>query len=156
MINFNKIVDHLFVGTCPQTTVDVTRLQQIGITAVLNLQTDNDFNRLRINWPELEHRYQQLGLVLNRVPIMDFNSDDLRQYLPIAVNTLSDLVNQSHNVYLHCTAGQERSPATAIAWLAWEKGWPLDQALDFVKNARPGNPDEKALREADALHQLLS
>ena len=49
MINFDPIDGGIFVGTCPTSLIDIQRLKQAGFTSVLNLQTDVDFQKLRIN-----------------------------------------------------------------------------------------------------------
>ena len=43
MINFDQIEGDIFVGSAPQNSVDVARLKQMKITAVLSLQSDHDF-----------------------------------------------------------------------------------------------------------------
>ena len=152
VINFNKIVSNLFVGTCPRNPMDAQRLKQAGITAVLNLQTDNDFDLHKVKVQQLQDAYNQLDISLFRVPIVDFDKDDLVVHLPHAAETLNGLMKNDHSVYVHCTAGMERSPAVAVAYLAWHKKWGLEQALDLVKAARNCKPYEDALQRANDLY----
>ena len=153
MINFDKIVEDVFIGTCPANAVDVGRLKQAGITAVLNLQTDIDFGMLGIDWCVMESTYESAGIAPYRVPIVDFDRDDLTRSLPSAAQTLNDMLLKDHRVYVHCTAGVERSPAVVIAYLAWYKRWGLERSMELVKAARNCRPFEDALEQADKLHR---
>ncbi len=146
MINFSRIQDNLFVGTCPTGDLDLRRLRQASISAVLNLQSDQDFMTLSIDWQRLERLYFELGIAVYRVPMIDFDEADIARLLPHAVGSLDAALSAGHRVYLHCTAGQERSPTTAVAWLCWRAGLGLDQALDKVRLARPSRPYEAMLR----------
>ena len=120
-----------------------------GISAVLNLQTDSEFHLLGIDWPRLEQAYDAAGIAVWRQPITDFDRDDLVIRLPAAVRSLADMLDSGHRVYVHCTAGMERSPAVVIAYLAWHRGPDLASALAEVKAARRCKPFEDALQRAD-------
>ena len=151
MINFDRIQDNLFVGTCPTGMLDVRRLGQAGISAVVNLQSDRDFDYLGIHWPELEHLYVAMDIAVFRVPMIDFDENDIGRLLPQAVSTLNTAIEQGHRVYLHCTAGRERSPTTAVAWLHWHGGFDFDDALATMQNARPSNPYLDLIQRASSL-----
>jgi protein-tyrosine phosphatase len=154
MINFSRIRDNLIVGTCPTGVLDLRRLSQAGVGAVFNLQTDLDFAALRIDWPELEHLYFASDIAVYRVPMIDFDEVDIAKVLPQAVRRLNDALTAGHRVYLHCTAGRERSPTTAVAWLYWHGGLSLDQALALVREARPSNPYENLLRTIEPQREI--
>jgi protein-tyrosine phosphatase len=146
MINFDRIHGNLFVGTCPSSEIDVRRLTQAGISAVVNLQSDQDFSVRSIDWPDLEQRYYQSGIMPYRIPMIDFDEADIERLLPQATRVLATALEAGHRVYLHCTAGRERSPTTAVAWLAWYGGMSLEQALKTVRDARKTNPYEGILK----------
>ncbi|MGI9291002.1 MAG: dual specificity protein phosphatase family protein [Gammaproteobacteria bacterium] len=153
MINFSRIQDNLFVGTCPTGVLDIKRLCQAGISAVVNLQSDRDFVALGIDWQAMEHLYYEMELAVYRVPMIDFDESDIARLLPEAVRSLDTALSAGHRVYLHCTAGRERSPTTAVAWLSWCSGLSLDQALSLVREARVSNPYEMILRDLAASAQ---
>jgi hypothetical protein len=44
MLHLGQIVSNLFVGSCLTSTDEIDDLTTTPITAVLNLQTDDDFN----------------------------------------------------------------------------------------------------------------
>ncbi len=149
VINLTRIQPELFVGTCPRTPVDVDRLTSgAHITAVLNLQTDEDFIDQRLDWDAVHGQYQARDLVIARWPIRDFDPRDLRERLGGAVEQLHALLGVGHRVYVHCTAGMGRAPGVAIAYLSWIRGWDLEQAYRFVTEQRPCAPYIEAIRQA--------
>src|SRR5262249_36166274 len=100
----------LYVGSCPMTEGDVIQLKDTGITAVLNLQTDEDIRTREIDWPAMEDAYRRHGIVIHRFPIEDFSPSDMRQKLRTGVRILDNLIRAGLVVYLHCNAGINRSP----------------------------------------------
>jgi protein-tyrosine phosphatase len=107
-MDVSKILPNLLVGPCPTNTEDIDRLRREGITAVLNVQTDEDLAYWGINWDRLEPYYRSIGIDVRRVPVRDFDPDDLRRNLPRCVEVLSDLLNQGHIVDVHCNMGVNR------------------------------------------------
>lgn len=140
MLNFDQILPAVYVGTCPTNDVDVKRLRSLEITAVLNLQTDADFRNLRINSKKLERAYQKQELLLFRQPILDLDRDDLERHIREAGDFLGRILDVGHRVYVHCTAGRERSPATVIAYLVQHQAYDLHKAVDLVTSRRNCSP----------------
>lgn len=156
MIHYNTILDDIFVGTYPQDSDDIAELREVlGITAILNLQTDSDMQAWGLDWAHVSGYYKQYDIDLARVPIVDFDPVDLRKELANGVDALDTLVEQGHCVYVHCTAGIGRAPAVVIAWLAWYRDWQLDEAISFVKQRRVCSPAVEAIREATRDRQHL-
>ena len=149
-MNLDQVLAQLFVGSYPLRTADIDRLKQdFGITAVLNLHTDDDINDLNLAWPALEDHYRDSAIELCRVPVRDFDSEDLRRKLPDCVEALNQLLEDGHTVYVHCTAGMGRSPSVAVAYLHWVEKRDLEEALRHVKNRRScACPDMEAIRLA--------
>ena len=146
MITFDRIVDEIFVGTCPGSALDADRLGKGGITAVLNLQTDADMATRQIIWPELEQTYLALGISAYRFPIVDFDDDDMSRRLRGAADTLSRILDTHKRVYVHCTAGQQRAPSTVIGYLAWHRGYDLEEAISTVMESRHCAPPLDVIR----------
>jgi len=153
VINFDKVLNNIFVGTCPTGDLDIKRLQQAGFTAVLNLQTDVDFETHNIDWITMERFYFHKNISVKRVPIIDFNDNDLISNLPTATQTLNHLVEANHRIYVHCTAGKQRSPSTVICYLAWYKKFGLEKSIQLTLTARNCAPPIGALKTADLLYQ---
>ena len=149
MIDVSQILPHLFIGTFPRTSRDIDRLKRdVGITAVFNVQTDEDMAHWGVDWRELRSSYCEAGIDIRRVPVRDFDPDDLRQKLPECVEVLSELLDLGHVVYLHCNMAVNRSPSIAIAYLHWIKGWSLEKATDHVMECRSCDPYVEAIRLA--------
>lgn len=150
MISFSQILPELFIGSQPRSDIDVGVLNRAGVTAVLNLQSDQDFIDWGIRWDELEEHYQMKGIAVQRLPILDFDVLDLRANLAEAAQILDQLITSHMRTYLHCTAGFGRAPAVAIAYLSWYRGWSLEKAHSHVTERRSCAPSMEAVRLADA------
>jgi len=150
MINFDRITHTIFVGTYPQSPLDIDRLRDgAGITAVVNLQSDRDMQALSIDWPRLETHYGRREVTVYRHPILDFDPDDLTRRMREAVARVGELEAVGHRIYVHCTAGVGRGPAVAIGHLAWNLGWDLESAYEFVLARRSCDPYIDAIRAAE-------
>jgi len=136
----SQILPNLFVGSFPTSTDDIDRLRREGVTAVLNVQTDDDMAHWGVNWRRLEPYYREAGVEVRRVPVRDCDKDDLRRQLPRCIEVLDDLLRQGRNVYVHCNMGINRSPSIVIAYLHWVLGWDLEKAADHVMKCRSCDP----------------
>jgi protein-tyrosine phosphatase len=149
-MNLNQIEPNLFVGSCPQHAEDVERLRnEHGITAVLNVQTDEDLDDWGIHWDQLRQAYEETGIVLRHEPVRDFDPEALRRRLPDCVRALAELVNEDHTVYVHCSYGINRSPTTVIAYLHRCEDWDLGDAVGHVLRNRPCDPLVHTIATAD-------
>jgi protein-tyrosine phosphatase len=147
-MDYAQILPGLFVGSHPQTIDDIDSLQRdLAITAVLNLQTDEDMAAVNLNWQHLQAHYETSAVNLFRVPMKE-EQVELREKLFQCVDTLERLLAADHTVYLHCTAGIGRSPTVTIGYLHCCLGWELDAAIRHVKQVRRCSPHLEALRLA--------
>jgi hypothetical protein len=120
MIDYNQILPNLYTGTHPETLEDIQELKdRCGITAVLNLKTDEDLRERGIDCSAMGESYRRLGIEVLRVPLRDFDIEHQRQHLPEAVKVLAGLLASGHVAYLRCNAGMGRSPLVAMAYLYW-------------------------------------
>ncbi len=146
MIDYNQILPNLYVGTYPQKSEDIQELKDCcGVTAVLNLQTDEDLSERSIDWRAMQAIYRKLGIEVRRVPLRDFDYDHQRQHLPEAVRVLAELLASRHVTYLHCNAGASRSPLVAMAYLYWCRKLGLKKAVKHVRERRTCAPYEDLL-----------
>ncbi|MEO0368324.1 MAG: dual specificity protein phosphatase family protein [Pseudomonadota bacterium] len=149
MINFSRVEADIFVGSAPLNSVDVARLQQLKVTAVLSLQSDEDLKTHRIDWLKLQSAYSYNSVLLQRYPIQDFDENDLGVKLPIAVLGLHNLLTQGHRVYVHCNAGVCRAPGTILTYLCHFRGMEVEQGLAYLRKQRPqANPYLSAVNRA--------
>lgn len=138
------VLPHLFVGPDPRDEADFATLRSLRISAILSLQTEDD---LREGGIERERgAASRAGLVFCSVPVTDFDRIELQRKLPECVTALGGLLKAGHTVYLHCTAGVNRSPTVAVAYLHWCRARPLEDALACVLEARNCAPDAEAIR----------
>jgi protein-tyrosine phosphatase len=114
-MEYAQILPELYVGSCPWSADDIDRLREAGITAVLSLQTDDVMRWLDLGWEALLARYEVCGIEVRRVPVKDFDKAELCTKLPECVRMLDGLLAAGHVVYLHCTAGVNRSGYRAVS-----------------------------------------
>jgi protein-tyrosine phosphatase len=147
-LTYAQILPQLFVGSYPQTIHDIDRLRrEANITAVLNLQTDEDMKSVNLNWPPLESHYKPSSVCLLRAPMIEERAE-MRAKLFTCIQTLNQLLAGGHTVYLHCTAGVARSPSLAIGYLHNCLGWDWEEAVEHVKRARQCLPYLETLQLA--------
>lgn len=150
-LNYSRIGPDLLVGAAPKQVADLDLLAGVErVSAVLNVQTDEDLAYHRIDWPALSSAMAARGLAVVRHPIRDFDYSALRDNLPAAVRELDGLFAAGHHVYVHCNVGINRSPTTVIAYLHRHRGLGLGAAADLVAARRPQvQPYLDAILEAD-------
>ena len=94
MMCFSQILEKLYVGSHPETLEDIESLKSSwGITAVLNLQTDEDLVQRGLDWSTLKAYYPDLDISIKRVQMRDFDYEDQRRTLPDAVKALARLLS---------------------------------------------------------------
>ncbi len=136
----STITDLLLVGEYPRIS-DIEWLKdEFGITAILNLQDDEDLRINGIDVIGLREACRQHHIKLVRSPIRDGSSDDMASRLVDALRCLEDLISGKERVYLHCNAGLNRAPTLAIAWLRAKAGMSLNEAMSHVKQRRACGP----------------
>jgi len=138
----------LFLGACPRSPEDVVHLaDDLGVGRVLNLQTDEDLRVLGIRWPALWAAYTRAGIEVVRVPIPDLDDRALRLGLDKAVAEVVTGLKNCRPVYVHCTAGVNRSPTVAIAVLAGHLDFGFHKALSWVQQRRSVAPASGAIQD---------
>jgi len=148
-MNLDQVLTRVYIGSYPASITDIDRLKdEYGITAVLSVQTDDDLERLGLDWPVLEAYYREVGIEVCRVPARDFDENDLRRKLPQAVAALDRFLKAGHTVFVHCTAGMGRAPTTVIAYLVWCENWDIETAAVHVSQHRTAIPNLRAIAAA--------
>jgi protein-tyrosine phosphatase len=147
-MDYAQVTARLYFGSHPQTIDDIEMLQKaLAITAILNLQTNEDMDTAKLNWAPLESSYKDRAVNLCRMPMQEEQAV-LREKLLECVDGLVQLLEAGHTVYLHCTAGIGRSPTVAIGYLHCYLGWELNAAVRYVKQLRQCSPHVQALQRA--------
>jgi protein-tyrosine phosphatase len=136
----SAITDALLIGEYPRIS-DIEWLKEdFHITAIHNLQDDEDLRINGIDVVRLRDVCRQYRIKLVRTPIRDGSSDDMASRLGEALQSLQDLLGARERVYLHCNAGLNRAPTIAIAWLRANAGMSLNEAMAHVKKRRACGP----------------
>ena len=137
-LNWNVVRHDLVVGSCPREPSDLDALRvETRVSAVLSLQHDECLEKQEIDYPRQVRYGRRIGLTMERYPLRDFDPADQRRGLPAAVRGLWGLLRQGHRVYVHCTAGINRSPLVVLAYLTLVEGTSLEEAMTLLVHARP-------------------
>ena len=111
---------NIFMGSYPLHDMDVQRLQGAGITAVLNIMDQYDFNTRGVNQDKMQQFYRNKGInqIVN-YPITDENVDVYAAALFIGAQHLYDLIDvKGLKVYLHDVTGVSRAPTLFLCYQA--------------------------------------
>lgn len=137
-LNWGEIRSDLVVGSCPMTARDLDTIRAgTATTALLSLQTDECRAAFRIDYRAQVRHARKRGVKLVNVPMRDFDPPDQRRHLPDAVRALHRLLADGDRVYVHCTAGINRSPLAVLAYLSFVEGSPAEESLRFIRRGRP-------------------
>lgn len=154
-LNYDEILPGLMVGACPDDLGEVFEIKAAGATALLSLQTDEDLAERGYQWADVEAWCRRAGILAVREPVRDFDPDHLVERIPDCARSLDRLMAEGHAVYLHCTAGVQRSPSVAIAWLVWRRGMSFDEAYALVTRRRSCEPNREVIRAALRAHPVF-
>ena len=141
MLDINEIIPgRLWVGAYVRAE-EVTELERLGITTVVSMQTEEDLRHCGIAFNALEQAYLNSRIRYVRLPVPDFDQDALVRHLPGAIVEIERIMADSSNkVYLHCTAGINRSPTAAAGYLIKSRGISVCEALNYVTSRRDCDP----------------
>ena len=154
ILDCNEIIpNRLWVGSYVRPE-DARYLKQLEITSILSLQSDWDLAFYNINLKKLTHAFAQVDIELRRIPTPDFDKQALSANLPQAVEELERvLAPRWARAYVHCSAGINRGPTLAAAYLIKTKGMPAQEAYDYLVARRDCNPYLEVLQTyAESLH----
>ncbi|XP_039855525.1 phosphoglucan phosphatase LSF1, chloroplastic-like isoform X2 [Panicum virgatum] len=145
-MQFSKITEQIFVGSCIQTERDVKMLSEtVGITAVLNFQSESERVNWGINSEAINNSCRENNILMVNYPIREVDSMDLRKKLPFCVGLLLRLIRKNYRIYVTCTTGYDRSPACVISYLHWVQDTPLHIAHKFITGLHSCRPDRAAI-----------
>jgi protein-tyrosine phosphatase len=141
LIDCNEIIpSRLWVGRFVRYE-EVRVLQQMEITTVLSLQSDDDLAWYGVPERKLSKAFLEAGIESRRIPVPDFNIEALDHNISeCAVEIRSALAPPWTRVYLHCTAGINRAPTAAAAYLMLAQGISAQEAFNCVTSRRHCSP----------------
>ena len=114
----------------PFDEFEVEQLRVNGVTAILTIQEENEYETAlplfkKFKWKRLPIRDSNLG-GLPTEEQLEKAAEILHQWLDI----------EKEIVYIHCYAGQGRSPLVTMAYLSLWQNMDVDEAIQFVKDKR--------------------
>ena len=156
-LDCNEIItDRLWVGSYIRPE-DVKQLQMMDITTVVSLQSEKDIAGEGIPTKKLFKAFATADIGFFHVAIQDFDKEDLLRNLPQGVAAIeAALQPRAARVYLHCTAGLNRAPTVAAAYLVRSHGMSAKDAYDYIVARRDCRPYLDVLQNyASSLEEAL-
>jgi protein-tyrosine phosphatase len=143
--------NRLWVGSYIRAE-EVKLLRQLGITDVLSLQSEKDLENYRIPQDKLLKSYQLENIQFHRVPIIDFDRNSLSALISDGVQELEKaMLPNGARVYIHCTAGINRAPTIAAAYLIKVEGMSAYEAFNHVVARRRCSPYLEVLEQYERI-----
>ena len=136
----SEIIPELLIGEYPRVEDIAWMKTTFAVTAVHNLQDDEDLRLNGLDLKQLEHEYRSQGIKFLRTAIQDGSADAMGERLKQALEDLNSLMSAGHRVFLHCNAGLNRAPTLAIGYLRGYRRMSLDEAVAHVKKRRACGP----------------
>ena len=138
-----QITAHLFLGS-QYNLVGLKKLKALGVTAIVNMRTHNDYN-------DAAHE----GIKYLHLPTVD-NTPPPIEVLLQGAKFIDDEIKNGGSVYVHCRQGLGRGPTMALAYLI-KIGMTYDDAYSLIKNVRvfinPRPGQIRKLKELEAYYE---
>ena len=141
----SEVADRLLVGAYLVPDDFAWLHAQHRVTAVVCLQDDADLAARGLESAALGEASAVAGIAWHHLAVSDADVEALGLRLPDIVRRLIDLLDRGECVYLHCSAGFNRAPTAAIAYLYARGGLDLEAATACVEARRSCQPYAQAL-----------
>jgi atypical dual specificity phosphatase len=129
-----EVAEGLVTGSYPVDADDVAMLASDGISCVLNLCEDSEYEAGERD--AVAAALRSSGIRERRVELVDYGGL-LPGAIEQAATAVADWLADGERVYLHCRAGWQRSATVAAAALALHDGIEPDEALARIKRRKP-------------------
>jgi protein-tyrosine phosphatase len=135
---FAEVADDLLIGAYPQDGDDVAALREAGVTRVLNLVQDLEYEAGGRDACVLA--LAGAGIEEHRIELIDYGNL-LPGDIELATRTALRWLDEGERVYVHCRAGMQRSATVAAALVMLRDGLALPDALESIRARKPNaNP----------------
>jgi protein-tyrosine phosphatase len=135
---YAEVADDLLIGAYPQDAGDVAALREAGVTRVLNLVQDLEYDDGGRDACVLA--LADAGIGEERIEIVDYGNL-VPDHIELATRTAMAWLQDGERVYVHCRAGMQRSATVAAALVMLRDGLDLPGALESIRARKPSaNP----------------
>ncbi len=121
------------MGALPQDEDDVRMLNALGVTRVLNLVEDTEYERGARR--KVERALGNAGIVEARLSTVDYGGIS-PELLDAAVDEVNNWLDRGEVVYVHCRAGWQRSATVAAGVVSVRDDLTPDLALQRVQSMK--------------------
>jgi protein-tyrosine phosphatase len=142
----SEIVDGLLVGAYLLPDDFSWLRDEHRVTAIVCLQDDADLAARGLEAAALAAAGAAAATRWHHLPVPDADVEALGLRLAAIARLVDELLRAGDRVYLHCSAGFNRAPTAAIAYLHAHAGLALDAATALVESRRSCQPYPESLR----------
>ncbi|MFN8637713.1 MAG: ADP-ribosylglycohydrolase family protein [Chloroflexota bacterium] len=132
----DEIAPNVLAGRAPIFRRNVWHLRERGVTHILDLREDLEWDGPGRRGSSAIAEIDALGMVRLKVAIRDMGTptpEDIDQ----SVAFMDAALHLGGRVYVHCRAGVQRTGAIAAAWYANQQGCSVDEAIARLRERRP-------------------
>jgi protein-tyrosine phosphatase len=131
---FAEVADDLLIGAYPQDAGDVAALREAGVTRVLNLVQDSEYDPGGRDACVLA--LAGAGIGEERMEVVDYGNLP-REHIERATRRALAWLDEGERVYIHCRAGMQRSATVAAAVVMLRDGLAMADALASIRARKP-------------------
>ena len=131
-----EVAEGLMSGAYPCDADDVCALAADGVTCVMNLCEDDEYEDG--DRDAVVAAYASRSIAEERVGVVDYGNL-MPGAIEVAAQQVAAWLNEGEHVYVHCRAGWQRSAVVAAAALAVRDGIDPEEALAAIKRRKPSS-----------------
>ena len=131
-----EVAEGLMSGAYPSDADDVSALAADGVTCVMNLCEDAEYEDG--DRAAVVAAYASRSIAEERVGVVDYGNL-MPGAIEVAAEQVAAWLNEGEHVYVHCRAGWQRSAVVAAAALAVRDAVDPEEALASIKRRKPSS-----------------
>lgn len=129
----------IYLGTMPNKLSHSLRKkfeeEKEKITKVLSVVEDWESEPMGFSIPWTKNELESYGIEKTSIEVPDHTLLTIEQ-LNEAADTIYDTISKGESIYVHCKAGQGRSPTAVAAYLMKYEGYTVDDVITHIKSCR--------------------